>query len=277
MPDLRVGARSGDDHHAAAVRDRRVHERHVRLVADARLVAGDHTGVLRRGDTLAGQSRLVDLQRRCLDDPAVRAHVVARGEQDDIAHDDLVAVDLHLRAIASNPCGCLEHRLQRVHGALRLALLAHPTECVQRRDQEDGDARCDLADQHRGDRRRDEDDLHVAGVLRQELPPAGHRRLGRQRIRSSSGEGFGCLRRREALGGIDVELRCHFLRRQGIPARRPRSGRGRGYGTLGHRHVLPRTASGCWSSTNPARRTRRGPEASASWCRAPRAACRGSG
>ena len=40
IPEMRahrgVGARPGDDHHAAAVRDRGVHERHVRLVPQDR-------------------------------------------------------------------------------------------------------------------------------------------------------------------------------------------------------------------------------------------------
>ena len=91
VPHLGVGTRPGDDHHAASVRDRGVHERHVRLVADARLrVAGDDLGALRRGNALAGQPGLVDLQGRGLDDPPVGAHVVTRREQDDVTDDHLV-------------------------------------------------------------------------------------------------------------------------------------------------------------------------------------------
>ena len=75
------------------------------------------------------------------------------------------APTLTSRPVPADPRGRLQHRLQRVHGALRLALLAHPAERVEGRDREDDDARRDLADQHRGDGRRHEDDLHVAPVL----------------------------------------------------------------------------------------------------------------
>ena len=54
---------AGDDHHRAAVRDRRVHERHVRLLAGPISPPDSVVGVLRRRDALAGQGRLVDLQR----------------------------------------------------------------------------------------------------------------------------------------------------------------------------------------------------------------------
>ena len=104
VPHLGVGTRPGDDHHAASVRDGGVHERHVRLVADARLrVAGDDLGALRRGNALTGQPGLVDLQGRGLDDPPVGAHVVTRGEQDDVTDDHLVGVDLDLRSRHDGP------------------------------------------------------------------------------------------------------------------------------------------------------------------------------
>ena len=54
----------------------------------------DDPALLGRGDALAGQPGLVDLQRRGLDDPPVGAHVVTRREQDHVADHDLVGVDL---------------------------------------------------------------------------------------------------------------------------------------------------------------------------------------
>ena len=178
---------------------------------------GDHLRVLRRGHALTGQPGLVDLQRRGLDDATVGAHVVTRREQNHVADHDLVGIDLDLRSVPADASRCPEHRLKRVHRALCLALLAHPAERIQRRDRQHGDAGRDLADQDRGDRRRDQDDLHVALVLGQELLPAGHRRLGRKRVgtvllQQLSGPGRG-----QALGGVDAESARHLLRRQRIP------------------------------------------------------------
>ena len=106
-----------------------------------RVLVGDHLGALRGRDALAGQRGLVDLQGGGLDEPPVGAHVVTGGEQDHVADDDLVGVDLDLGAVAPDPGGGLEHRLQGVHGALGLALLAQPAERVERGDQQDGDTR----------------------------------------------------------------------------------------------------------------------------------------
>ena len=97
--------RPGDDHRTPlSVRDRGVHERHVRLVSDAWLrITGDYLGALRRGNTFAGRAGLVDLQGRSLDDPTVSADVVTRREQNGVANDHLVGVDLDLRARPDEP------------------------------------------------------------------------------------------------------------------------------------------------------------------------------
>ena len=120
--------------------------------------------------------------------------------------DHLVGVDLDLGPVTADPGGRLEHRLQGVHRALRLALLAHPAQRVERRDQQDDDAGRDLADHHRGDGCRDQDDLHVAPVLGQELLPAWRRLLGGKRVRPVLLQQLGGLRRGEPLGRVDAEL-----------------------------------------------------------------------
>ena len=118
---------------------------------------------------------------------------------------------------------------------------------------------------HRGDRCRHEDDLHVAPVLGQELLPDGRRRLGRERVRPVLLEQLGGPRRGEALGGVDVELRGDVLRRQRVPARRRAALVVGASGVWsspdpflnsGLQGVPSRTASGCWASRSPARRTR---------------------
>ncbi len=55
LPQLGARPRAGDDHRAAAVRDRRVHERHVALVTRPELLAGQRLGVLGGRRALPGQ------------------------------------------------------------------------------------------------------------------------------------------------------------------------------------------------------------------------------
>ena len=261
--DLGAVSRPGDDHHTAPVRDRGVHERHVRLIPHAGLLVGDRLGALGRGDALAGQPGLVDLQRRGLDDPPVGADVVARRQEHDVADHHLVGIDLDLRAVTADPGGRLEHRLQRVHGALRLALLAHPPERVHRRDRQDGEARGDLSDQDRGDGRHDEDDLHVAPVLGQELLPTRHRRLGRQARWARSSAAAPRLSPRTDPGR---DRHRAASQRPPAPARtRPsltkRPGCMSTFSVMARRARI-RTVSGCSAATTPVRRTHRG---SAAW------------
>ena len=119
-----------------------------------------------------------------VDDPPIRRDVVAGREHDDVADDHLFGRDLGLGPVAADPRGRLDHRLERVHRALRLALLAQADDGVEHRDQDQQDARAPLLDRERHDRRGQQDDLHVAAVLLEEAPPTRHRRLRRQRVRA---------------------------------------------------------------------------------------------
>ena len=66
----------------------------------AELGAGQRLGVLLRRDALAGQRRLVDLQRGRGDDPAVRGHLVAGRDQHDVADHELLGRDHRLDPVA---------------------------------------------------------------------------------------------------------------------------------------------------------------------------------
>ena len=88
------------------------------------------------------------------DDPAVRGHLVAGGEQHDVADDDLLGRDLRLGTVAAHARGRLHHRLERVHGALGLALLAQADDGVEHGEEEQHGARAPLADGQRRRRRR---------------------------------------------------------------------------------------------------------------------------
>ena len=70
---------------------------------------------------------------------------------------------------------------------------------------------------NRGDRRPDEDDLHVGPVLGQEQLPPRRRLLGRKRVRPVGLQQLGGLRRGETAGGVDPELLGDLVRRERVP------------------------------------------------------------
>ena len=148
---------------------------------------------LRRRNALARQRRLVDLQRARLDDPAVRGHLVAGRQQHDVADHHFLGRDLGLGSVATDPSRRLDHRLQRVHRALGLALLTQAHDCVHHRDEKQQHRRAPLLDRQRDDRGAEQDHLHVAPVLLQEPLPARRRLLHGQRVRPMLGEQIGRL------------------------------------------------------------------------------------
>ena len=77
----------GDDERRRAAGHLGVHERHVDAVAE-RGLRRDGVDALRDRRALARQGRLVDLERRRADDPAVRRDEVARLDVDDVARDE---------------------------------------------------------------------------------------------------------------------------------------------------------------------------------------------
>ena len=80
---------------------------------------------------LARQGRLVDLQGAGRDDPPVRRHLVAGRDQHHVPGHQLLRRYLGFHAVAPDPGRGLHHRLQGVHGALGLALLAQPDHGVE--------------------------------------------------------------------------------------------------------------------------------------------------
>ena len=69
----------------------------------AQLAAGQRLGVLAGRHALAGERRLVDLQRAGLDDAPVGRHLVAGREQHDVADDQLLGRDVRLDAVPAHP------------------------------------------------------------------------------------------------------------------------------------------------------------------------------
>ena len=123
-------------------------------------------------DALTGERGLVDLQGGRRDDAPVGGNLVAGGEQDDVPDDDPFGGDLEFGPTSPDPCRHLHHRLERVHGALRLALLTQAHDRVEEGECEEQDGGVPLADRRGHDGRADQDQLHVRAVLVDEAQPA---------------------------------------------------------------------------------------------------------
>ncbi len=91
-----------DEDRAGAAGDLAVHERHVHAVAEGG-VGGDRVHLLGRGDALAGERGLVDLEGRRGQDAGVGRDEVARLDVDDVARDELVHRDLDELAVRAGP------------------------------------------------------------------------------------------------------------------------------------------------------------------------------
>ena len=110
--------------------------------------------LLGHGRALAGQRRLVDLQRRRADDAAVRGHEVAGLDQDDVARDQLLHGHLGDLAVAHDPGLDDHHPLERGDAGLRLALLVEAHDGVEQGQEDERDAGPELTGQEEADRRR---------------------------------------------------------------------------------------------------------------------------
>ena len=154
---------------------------------------------------LAGERRLVDLERGRAQDPAVGRDQVARLDVDDVARDELLHRDLD----DSSPRRTLALTTIIFWSAATLASALpswfRPGSVEQGQEDQD-DARGELAGQEQADDAGDEqDDLHRVGVLAQEprssmpsSPAANFRAVGRAaRL---------VLGARQAGAGVDLEL-----------------------------------------------------------------------
>ena len=151
------------------------------------------------------------------DDAAVGGDLVAGRQQHHVAGDHFLRLDLRLGAVPAHPRGGLHHRLERVHGALGLALFAQADHGVDHREDQEHDAGVELADDHGEDAGHEQDDLHVGPVLVEEPAPAGLGLLGRQGVGAVLLEEVGRRRRGQAGGRVDAEVGRHLLGRAGVP------------------------------------------------------------
>ena len=169
LPDLGVHAGPGHDHLAAPAGDRGVHERDAQPIAERHVVVVDGRDVLQHGCALAGERRLLDLERGGHEQAPVGRHPVAGLDEHDVARHELGGVDLDGDAVAPHPGDVLQHLLQRGEARLGLRLLTQAEHGVEHRQADQHERRAHFAGDdlvhHRG---ADEDDLHQVLVLAQE-------------------------------------------------------------------------------------------------------------
>ena len=103
LAHLGLHAGRGDDHRRRAAGDGRVLEQHVGAVAERDVRAGEHAGILRDGRALAGEGRLLRLERGRAHDAAVGGDDVARLQLDDVAGHDVGRRDQRHRRRRARP------------------------------------------------------------------------------------------------------------------------------------------------------------------------------
>jgi hypothetical protein len=175
---------------------------------------------LQHGRALAGERRLLDLERRCDEQAAVGRDLVAGFEADDVARHELLGRHVDPLSPAPGVRADDEHLLERGDALGRLALLVEAEDRVEDRQADDDDARAELLERgDADDRGAEEDELHQVAVLAQERLPAG--------LLLRLGELVGAVLRTAALdlGGVeprprvDDELGAHLLYREVVPRR----------------------------------------------------------
>ena len=236
VADLGRHAGGHDQDGAGAARHLAVHEGHVDAVPEGR-VGRDRFHLLGRRDALAGERGLVDLERGRGEDARVGRDQVAGLDVDDVARDQLLHRDLDQLAVAPDLGLDDHHALERVCAGLGLALLVHRHPGVEERQQDEEDARVELAGQEQADDARDQQhDLHRVRVLAGEDLQARCLLGLVERVGPVLGTTGVGLRRREAGDWIDIQAARHLVRCERVPIHRlPRQlGRSRWRARYGH-------------------------------------------
>ena len=174
--------------------------------------AREDAGVLRDRRALAGQGRLLRLERRGAEDPPVGGDDVAGLDLDDVARDEVDRRDERHRAVAHH-LGLRHLQVrERVDAGPRLQLLPRAEDDVEEDEQRDDDAGRDLADREAHRRDGDEHDVHRIAELLQRHGPHRRRLLALDRVRAVARE----PRRRLAAG----QARCRIRLQRGDDVRR---------------------------------------------------------
>ena len=195
-----------DDHHLGRPASHLgVLEHEVGPVAEWHVGFGDCHGVLGDRCALAGQRRLLHLQRCRRHDPSIGGHEIAGLHEDDVAGHQSARIDLDDRSVTTDPCHRHLELGERIDARQRLALLIGPHHHVEGHEQADDEAGADLADREARHRNDEQHDVHRIGDLALGHFPEGRRRLGRHLVAAVLGESMLDLGVGEPGGGIDLE------------------------------------------------------------------------
>ena len=172
--------------------------------------SGEGAGVLGDRRALAGQRRLLRLERRRAHDPSVRRDDVAGLDLHDVAGHEVERRHERDRAVAHDPR--LRHLQvgQRVDARPRLQLLPRAEHDVEQDQQRDDDAGRHLADDEADNRDRDQHDVHRVAQLGERDRPHRRRLLAGDLVRAPGGRAARPPRRRSGR-----------YRRPSPPMRRP--------------------------------------------------------
>ncbi len=242
LADLGRHAGRRNDHLTPSAGHGRVHVGHVYPVAERSLVVGHGIDRLQDGHALAGEGRLLDLQRGRDEQTTIRRDLVTGLEEHDVTGNELLGRDFGHNTPAADVGPDHEHPLQRRDALRRLAFLIQAENRVGHRQAEDDEPGAELLKgDDADDRGAHEDELHQVAVLAHERVPTG--------LLVPLGEPVGAVRlappvdlvRVEPASEVDVELRAGFLHGHPMPRQAPARGVG-AHCQLRHVHDL-RTAA----------------------------------
>ena len=150
-PDLRL--RAGSDHHTLGRSrgDRGSAEGHTGTVSE-RYLLRNRSRLLLHGQGLSGQNRLLHLQAVNLNQTHIGRDLVARFEQDDIAHYKGFALNTDAFSAANNGCLQGEHLLDGIECLFGLAFLNKLYNCINNDDGKDDNRVDEMLKQRRNDR-----------------------------------------------------------------------------------------------------------------------------
>ena len=218
LPHLGVHAGAGQHRHAAPVDDRRAHVDHVLAVAERHVLFAlevEDAHYFIDGDGFSRKRRLLYLHARAFDDASVCGDGVARFEHDDVAGDELLALERRYLPVAQHLARRRRYFLKRGDGCLGLALLHDAEHRVDDYDEHDdyhvGERLSLVEGRDAGNNRRDdEDDNHRVGQFVEEALPERRLLALFQLVPAIFLEPFRSLPARQALRGA-VELAQDFL------------------------------------------------------------------
>jgi hypothetical protein len=171
FPQRRSCRGRDDEAFPAAISDECAAEGNVRLVGIAD-VDCEGFDVFGRGERLAGQHRLIQLETVGFDEPKIGGDPLTALQQHEIPWNDITPRDDQFPVVTQYSAGRCGHRFECLDIGFRLALLNEAQRRVDREDQEDGPG-VDPVPLHERDQCRDQQDgdQRASKLAQKHAPP----------------------------------------------------------------------------------------------------------